>query len=358
MALLKLFCLVAFFVVKANMHAHLLYNSNLNYELYHLCDLGITDIAPEKLTRASFPNSLGPRINQQGHITGNTIHGGFVFDRINPMKYLRRNGQLASVYDLNDRGLVLASVQYDSRNVEWLLWPYKCFCKKESISPIDLKCLPSRDVHFRSLNNKNVLVGSRFCFEEQGYMAVFYSPEKGIQGLTCAFLSEVNENGNMAGHEALVVERTPLIYHYRGGWNGLSDEPSLNKPSGCTLYQMDMAIAPDDTVFGSFLSHKRGMPYIYGYAWNPCERYFSVHDFNGMQISAVNNCHTLVGTLCGEAVISNNMEPPVALSSLIAGCRIPIRLIEATDINDMGEIVGYGMWEGSLHLFLLTPIRQ
>lgn len=343
-------------ILSCSLHAHIVYNTNLRYECYKLIDLGETDVHQESLTRASFPVSLGPRINQKGHVIGNATNGGFIYDRVNPRVFLEHNGQSATVYDINNKGQILASVKYNRRAVEWLVWPYNCFCKDETLIPLDLKCLTGRDVHFRSINDKGVLVGSRTCYN--GYKAIFYSPEKGVKDLSCAFLFEVNDYGNMAGYESLVPQKTPLLYHYKGGWTGFSDEPSLNTPRGsCITYQMDMAIASDNTLFGSFLCNN-GIPEMYAYAWAPCEHYFKAYDLGGMQISAVNCSHTLVGTLGGEAVISNNMDMPRPLiQHVVEGVQSDMTLIEATDINDLGQIVGYGKWCGSLHLFLLDPIR-
>lgn len=356
--LLLCITLLLFGTGNAPLESRLFYNPRLTYSCYRLIDLGKTDLPLCCLSRDSFPVSLGPKINQKGHVIGNTSYGGFVTDLCNPKSCFRRNGTYAFFHGINDNGLVLASVNYPEGTGEWYLWPYNYFRQKETPLPINLKCLDGGDVYFRAINNDGLLAGARKCKDEEGYMAVFYSPEKGIQDLTCAFLMEVNNSGNMAGFEAESKENTPLLYHYKGGWNGFSDEASLRKPKGRIKFQMDMAIAHDSTVFGSFLSCKGGRPYMWAYAWTPIERYFRVHDLQGMKISAVNSCHTLVGSLCGEAVISINMEPPVALSSLVmGGCKEGVTLIEATDINDVGQIVGYGRFCGSIHLFVLDPIR-
>jgi len=343
----------------SSLQAHTLYHPNLIYECYELIDLGVTDLPTDQLSRANFPASLGPRINKKGHISGNTSQGGFVFDRVNAPYFLMRDGYAATVYDINDKGLALTSLRYDTRHQDWFLWPYDCCREWETLLPIQLKCLSGNEVTFRSFNNKGMLVGSRKCFNSHGYQAVFYTPDKGLQDLSCAFLTEINERGNIAGYESMILEKKPFLYHPRGGWLGFSDDLSLSTPKGHFTFQQDMAIGEDNTVYGSVMSCKDGKPYIYNYSWSPCFDYeFKAFDLGGMQISAVNGCQTLVGALGGEAVISNNTGGPVTLISRIRkGFKEGARLLEATDINDLGEIVGFGKWGGETHLFLLKPLR-
>ncbi|CRX38861.1 hypothetical protein [Estrella lausannensis] len=357
--LLLLFCLILPLIgfIAAPLEARLFYNPHLTYSCYRLIDLGPTDLPQCCLARDSFPVSLGPRINQKGHVIGNTSYGGFVTDLCNPKSCFQRNGTYAFFHGINNNGLVLASVNQADGSGEWYLWSYVYCRHQETPLPLNLKCLNGGDVHFRSINDNGLLTGARKVKDKEEYMAVFYSPEKGIQDLSCAYLLGANNSGNMVGFESPSDENTPLLYHYRGGWNGFSDEACLKKPKGKIQFQMDMTIAHDSAVFGSFRSTKNGRPYMWAYEWTPIERYFRVRDLSGMKISAVNSCHTIVGSLCGEAAISINMEPPVVLSSLVHGGCKEMTLIEATDINDVGQIVGYGRSCGSLHLFLLDPIR-
>jgi hypothetical protein len=146
-------------------------------------------------------------------------------------------------------------------------------------------------------------------------------------------------------------------------------------PTGWIIFA-DLLVAEDSTVYGTYwVKHladthvvrghfyetrqDNGSYYQYNaFMWMPSSGQIEMLDLQGMRLSAINKCHILVGSLLGEAVLRMPGKGPVPLASLMQPDEIrDWKLLEITDINDQGQVVGYGWYQNKMHLFLANPLE-
>jgi hypothetical protein len=351
--LIAIICFFSFFVTD-HLGSAVYHKLTRSFPSYRLIDLGPTDIPIQYLSRHCWPMSLGPRLNQKGHVIWNTYSGGFFWDGCNEKRGFTYRGLPGYFHDINNKGLVLASISFPQGNKEWFLWPSNFFSSKESIAPLPMHRDSLHQLTFRSLNDHNTLVGA--YRSGNNWRSAFWTPKKFLQDLELGKLFDVNKENFLVGTEMCDPEKKPFLWHVRGGWSAFSDDLKMWRPKECLKFR-DFVVAPDNTVFGSFIGKKDESPYLWGYFWSPCERVFHCFDLYEMRVSCVNSSHTIVGNYGGDAAISVNLMPPIPLIDLINSWTGDIRLLEATDINDVGQIVGYGCWDDQVHIFFLDPIR-
>jgi hypothetical protein len=92
------------------------------------------------------------------------------------------------------------------------------------------------------------------------------------------------------------------------------------------------------------------------FKWVPADETLTLLDLEKMRISAINNYDMIVGSHKGQASFREGDFKPVSIISTIEPKETKgWRLLEATDINDEGQIIGYGTKGGKLHIFLASP---
>jgi hypothetical protein len=112
-------------------------------------------------------------------------------------------------------------------------------------------------------------------------------------------------------------------------------------------------------VYGTYRVHYQNDPtkdqdVHYAYAWSPEQGGFKLLDLSNMRINGVNTSHVLVGSLYGKAAVCWPGQSPLAISSLIKTEDAKgWDFLEASGINDSGQIVGYGKFNGKMRIFLL-----
>jgi len=341
----------------SSLEAHLVRNPPLKVPCYRLVDLGPTNLPRHLLNRHSWPLTYAPRLNNDGVVVGNRASEGFVWDSCRGFRRYRHKGAGTYFHDINNKGLILASAPFGCGCTEWLLWPQNPWMKRDGPLLVEPGCLQDAELYFRALNDKTQLIGARRREGEGCFTSVFWTPKMRAQILSYGVVTGINNENNMVGGGICEREHPPFLWNTTGGPLLFSDESCIKRPGKGALFK-EAVVAPDNTVYGTYVGKKKERPYLYAYFWNPCERVFGSLDLNGMRISAVNNCHFLVGSCGREAVISANHWNPAPLIQLVKGYIWGWELIEATDINDLGQIVGYGSYFGKTHLFFLDPIRE
>lgn len=323
---------------------------------YQITDLGPTTLSERVLSHGCWPISLGPKLNNKGQVIGNRGSSGFVWESCKGFTEYNKWGIFTNFIDINNKGVILGRAYDNNETFEWFTW-LENQCQREEIpSFLDFKCLDSDTLFFRAINDSGCLVGSRYLGYNQ-YRSVFFDSRKNLKELKIGILLDVNDEDNIVGVEICNAKEQPFLWHLSGGMSVISDDLRMGKPSGIQRFGYPV-LAYDSTVYGTFRGRKNGIPYIFAYQWNDKDQIFRSLDLSNMEISAVNRCHILVGRQGDNAVISMHHRSPRTLISLVKGKVRGWKLIEATDINDMGQIVGYGRLNGKLHLFLLDPILQ
>jgi hypothetical protein len=144
----------------------------------------------------------------------------------------------------------------------------------------------------------------------------------------------------------------------------LSKLRSLFKPpSDGKIEFEDLVIGEDGTVYGTywintaFMDNNPQAPkQLSAFKWNPTNMDLQFLDLHGMRMTAVNSGNRMVGSLNGKAVVWHETNKPADLIAMIPVDEVKgWDLLEATDINDYGQIVGYGKLNGKMHLFLAEP---
>ncbi|MEM1282387.1 MAG: hypothetical protein AAGG81_02410 [Chlamydiota bacterium] len=351
-----LLCALLFFIGTSPLEGMYL-NKGIPLDLTHYCffDLGPTNLAERCLDRHCWPMSLAPRININGQVIGNRGERGFVWTKHQGFITYSHDGYYTCFVDINNDGTVLGMVKINDEYSEWFLWT-EHQCIREGRAPF-LLCDKqySNHVYLRALNDHGNIVGARL--DECGcYRSIFWDEKKCIRDLPYPLLWDINNSNYMLGSEPMEFREQPITWHIKGGMNVINDDRRFGKPYNIRSF-FNPVIAEDTSVYGNFIANKWGSNYTYAYMWNACDAIFRPLDLNQMLISSVNKCHVLVGTLQGQAVMSKNHGPPIPLVSLVINKPSGWQLINATDINDKGQIVGWGRKSGEIRFFMLDPIR-
>lgn len=332
-------------------------NSNAPFEItnYRLVDLGITYVSQELLQRHSYPISLAPRINSRSVVIGNRGIEAFVWSKEQGIRTYGKGGCPTFFVDINDKNVILGKIAFEDREAEWFLWP-EAYCIREQYAPkIDCAPLDIRRVSFRALNDKGEVIGLYRDSSDCPH-TLYWNGIGEVKLLPCERVYDINNRSCMVGIESSQMSTPPFIYHPKGGMGVIGDDELSGKPKRAYQYSHP-AIAGDNTVYGNYRAKcSKGVKTL-AYMWNCDDSVFTSLNLQGMIISSVNSSHKLVGSLAGNAVMSINHRKPIDLLSLVIEGGSYWHLIEATDINDKGEIVGYGIYLGMIHLFLLEPIR-
>lgn len=331
-------------------------------QIYQLTDLGETDVDPLRLAKNPLQPALAPAINNLGQVIGNRIEGGFIKDPATGEYAPHIHDVLINFHGLNDRGDILVSYNRKSDPTEWMIWP----TARGTNGPRDSVRLPQEDstsLILVGITNDRHAIGNKVL--EDKVQPVIWSQNKGMHNMRTI-------NGeNIQGAVSSLTNKLEIVGFFDkgshdapGAWNpqeGLKFIRNYRAKVGpdADVILGDIAAAPDGTVYGTYRVHYQKDPakdqdVFYAYAWSPSEGGFKLLDLSSMRINAVNSSHVLVGSLYGKAAVCWPGQSPLALSSLIqTGDTKGWDFLEATGINDAGQIVGYGKYNGKMRIFLL-----
>jgi hypothetical protein len=331
-------------------------------QIYQLTDLGETDVDPVRLRKNPLQPSLAPAVNNLGQVIGNRAEGGFVRDPANGEHAPHVHDVIINFHGLNDRGDILVS--YNRRNdpTEWMIWP----TTGGSNGSRDSLRLPQTDhssLNLIGLTNDRKVIGN--VVKDNKTNPFVWSQEKGLKnlrsingeplyGVAAAFTNKLEIAGffDRGSHDApgawSPADGIKYIRNYRS---------KVGQDADVVLG--DIITAPDGTVYGTYRVHYQNDPtkdqdVHYAYAWSPEQGGFKLLDLSNMRINGVNTSHVLVGSLYGKAAVCWPGQSPLAISSLIKTEDAKgWDFLEASGINDSGQIVGYGKFNGKMRIFLL-----
>ncbi|MGZ3633733.1 MAG: hypothetical protein ACXWM7_05590 [Parachlamydiaceae bacterium] len=328
---------------------------------YTLVDLGETDVSREQLADDASTNSYSPRINDSGVVIYNLMHQGYVRDRFGKID-VKIGGNVGYGHGINRHGDLLVSYGASANDVRWAVCSEKPLCTQKVIS-IDLRDLLGRNVYLRDLNENGMAVG---CFKPAGRLRpLVWTKADGLHHLgyylgwdIVGSLYGVNALGTAIGTLDDGENAVPYVWNHQWGMKRLQSFGwNWKVATGRTLLRAiqfkDLVIANDDRVFGTFQSTDVWGDVMGAFWWDPHTHQVRSLDWQGMRLNAINAKNTLVGSWKGEAALVDLGGSPILLRELIADEKGGWELLEATDINARGDIVGYGLREGKLHYFLL-----
>lgn len=348
---------------------------------YELVDLGKTDLDPSRLSNTSKKSTLAPKINDNGIIIGNTSKGGFVTFPDRWMFAPEFNGMTINFHEINNRGDLLVAVERGQESIEWMRWP--CIegsygTHREHINTIDPF---TAKFHVSDFNDDSTVVAygpDCGC----SFRPLEWNPCNGLDRLGARENVEIkgtarriSNNGTVVGVFDKVTDQAPYVWN---PWYGLLIANHYRQyldPTGWVEFA-DLLVAENSTVYGTYrIKHladtyvvrghfyetrqSNGSYYEYNaFTWTPATGQIEMIDLQGMRLSAVNSCQTVVGSLLGSAALCERGKAPVLLMSLIEPESVKgWNLLEVTDINDQNQMVGYGWYQDKIHLFLAKPLQ-
>lgn len=338
---------------------------------YELQDLGEIDLDAGFLTRQKEGFSSAPQINDLGEIIGNNSSGGFIYNAGFKKYHPAIKGVSIKFHAINNYGDILISLHRSPEDVSWLIWPTRYGLNKQR-TPIDTVELEGNKIGLYGINDQQMIAGEVLVKEipmpltwipGQGLYRIGYEEGLDLQG----FAKGINNTGTLFGKSSDYLERFPFTWNGRYQRTLFPHRKEFQPPSGSKIMFEDLVITDDNTLYGTFWFNSSFLPESKPKAVEDKEhRAFSWHhpsdslkfiDLRGMRISAVNNHHRIVGSINGRACYADKTFAPVEISEMVDSQEIEDwELLEATDINTVGQIVGYGKKEGKIHLFLANPL--
>lgn len=337
---------------------------------YRLIDLGEADFYPEEhLSKFTRGISYAPCINNEGVVIANNSSGGVLRSTSqNKWEFAPQiNGMKIFFHALNDRGDLVVTLSRDIHALEWLVWlfqegKYEARYNVRTVDPFYSR------TKMLAINNSLMAVG----FEKEGVLPspIVWNPPLGPRrlGEECGLdvhgaAKAINPSGTVAGNYDTLTENSIFVWNARYGLEALKNYRNRLQAPGWVEFA-DLVLTDDDIVYGTYwVKHcttndnpPDAMRYE-AYAWNPHKPEFQGLDLGGMRIASVNRYHVLVGSQNGRAVVREPCKKPVALDVWMPLNEIKDwQLLEATCINDNGQIVGIGKYRGVMHFYLAEPL--
>lgn len=335
---------------------------------YSLMDVGETDLDESKLSNLSTKLGLAPLLNNSSQGIANKQSGGVLFLPTGWKYAPHINGIAIQFHAINENGDLLITLTRGQNSVEWMVWPWKdggYGSAKKHIHTLD----PFKaDFFFTGFNNQAVAIG--YKTDENKNIPTKWTAEAGlkrlgeeegieIEGITKA----INSSGAVVGIAEELTDKYPFIL-LDSRLEMLKQYRQLFTPKGWVEFA-DMVISDKNIIYGTFwLKEQKDGPKeesktntYYAYAWDPENSSVEMLNLQGMRIADVNGSSILVGSLNGKAAYREPQRDPIALEALInPNDLIGWELFEASSINDKGQIVGYGKYQGNMHIFFASPL--
>ena len=303
---------------------------------YYIIDIGTLGEDPE--SKAFGINDRGQVVGYSGMVQGpEEGRRAFIWDSTNGIRSLGTlGGNHSEAYGINNAGQVvgrstLASGEYDVRGFIW-----------ENGSMSDLGTLEGGWTEAHGINNSREVVGysvlsssvTAFLWKN-GSMSNLESLTGNSRGYA------INDTGQIVGYV------NPIAFMWENGIITL-----LGTLGGNRSYAWD--INNNRQVIGS--SGTGGYPsYSHAFFWeNSTMTDLGTLSGNWSEAYSINDTGQIVGQSAGHAFLWENGTMTDLNEFLPIGSEW--LLLEATAINNKGQIVGCGYISGKLHAFLMTPL--
>ncbi len=348
-----IFCVLFFSF--AGLEARYLTNSApLVLPKYKLINLGSTVHDKRVLNAHCWPLSLGPKINNSGQVIGNRGCSSFLWKKCSGFFDIDNPGCITSLVSINNNSAIIGRHMGCDGVAKWFSWNLSSCGKEPAPAYFDFGCIQGEEIFLRQINDNGYLIGAQ-RLKGNSYRSVYFDRKKNMKALSSGVLLGINNYNTMMGSESCGKTTGPFLSNFNGSISIIGDDCTVSKPSG--IYKFGYPIlTQDNAVYGTFRGKKEGKPYLFAYLWNDEDQIFRTLDLKEMQISSLNRSHILVGSQSGEAVVCVNHGKPEKLPDMIVNSTRGWKFLEATDINDTGQIVGYGMYKGNMTLFMLDPV--
>lgn len=338
---------------------------------YTVKDLGTTDLTLDQLSKLESIYPLAPSLNNRGQVVYNKKDGAFFRDPNIGEYALSKEGIRVYGHAINNKGDLLVSLNRASApgEIEWMVWSqtdtHKPFYEGIKLHLANLD--KNERVFFNAMNDCGVVVGYKEIKEKlhpilwtcrEGVHLLGYNEGFDIAG----FPQAINNQGAVAGYFEDCNDSPPFIWKRCSGLELLRNYRDL---IGCAgwVELADMVITHCGVIYGTYLvkyvsSHgnQDNLNQYFIYRWEPETGNFQVSQVKGMRLAAINNANVMVGSLNGRAALYREGQPPVDLNSLLPDSAKGWVLLEASDINDLNQIVGYGTFNGETHIFLFETL--
>lgn len=332
---------------------------------YAIFDMGATEVDPALMNPYAMPHSYAPRLNNQRQVAANRADEGYFRD-LNHGELVPQIGYClrGHAYGINDVGDIISTLERDRDHVDWVVWTLDGLRKKKryAIEPGEIGM--GRNIDLRAINNQKWAVG--YLNPGCALRPLVWNPNWGLKPFGfyvgwdfkgAAF--GINNKGTILGYISECEENPPFVWNERGGLEILRHYRIPLAAQSCheirgPVHFVDMVITDDDYVYGTLWiddNYEDGTVRYYGYRWEPYNHDFRYLDLEGMRINGANCRHTLVGAIDGRAALRERGAKPMLLADYLKND--DWELIEATDVNDHGDIVGYGKYQGKMHIFLM-----
>lgn len=362
-------CLVQCSLIAFTPHIEELQHVPSPIKKYSLVDLGETNISITKLSRLQQGFSYAPSINNHAQVAWNLLEGGVVKSLKDSSKEFipRFDGMRLYIMGVNENGDLLIAIERGFDSTEWMLWPYNGtdYGQRQHIHTFDpfapdlIISAFNRDGQVVGFTKKNTVLTPAIWSHSDGLHTL-----EEIAGVRVHGKIRANNGKNtIAGLYEEMKVYTPFVWSPDSGFEAMRNYRDKLFPVGWMEFS-DILISEDDVVYGNYwLKHgshdeaAKGSTYHYGFIWSPQKSTIEQMDLEGMRLAAINESHTLVGSWQGRAAIRTRDRRPLFLESMMALENVnDWELLEATGINNFGQIVGYGTFKGKTHIFLAVPL--
>lgn len=345
-----------------------------NSSRYKLIDLGATDVPLEQLSMQAQPLTFAPMINDQRQVIYNQADQGYIKELSGP-EAAPQLTRMALCHAINNKGDVLLAVERTPNDILWRIWLQENLRPKGQRS-IDLGDLLGRNVFLRTMNDNDMTVGA---FKPAGVLRpIIYTPEKGLHHLgyylgwdITGIALDANNQGTLVGFCDNEGERQPFAWNNRWGLERLKSFPHrwevLHRCDlqGAVRFD-DLLIGDNDLVYGTFhidpneqIINNDSIPQYFAFWWDPRSDELRPLSLGGMRLSGVaSDAQTFIGSWQGKAALCDIGHAPCLLSDLAPDSveKEGWTLLEATDSNRHGDIVGYGKRGNETHYFVMMRL--
>lgn len=327
------------------------------------------DIKP--LGSTGTPDVYAKDINNLGQVVGYSVDAGNNSRAViwqTPMApatnlpVLSQANPWGEAYRINDAGQIVGKGRTDANQSHALYWP------SGPTVPTDIGTLGGVHSFANDINEAGVVVGSAAA-ANNGTRAFRWTPGGGIvdDGNLNTASSGAHAGWNGINSSGLAVGTAYQIFSPFKASKGLPGDrsPTVISPAG--QFSTGMALAVNDAgVIVGYQNNVSGSPHAAIFDGNGGFQDLGAFGLSDSQAMDVNESGMIVGTAFGDDGTGNFLNKAFVyadgqmydLSALLVDGTGWEMLFEAASINDVGQIVGAGIFMGEIRGFVASPVPE